>query len=270
MKKIVLLLLFAPLLWVGCEKEDPKPTPIKPDRPSVPAPILIPDAVTDFDGNHYDAVQIGDQVWMAQNLRTTHYAHGEGMMHDHLSSNAHRIYYYPNDNEDDVETYGLLYNWVAAVCGISLDSVNNPYGLQGICPDGWHIPSDAEWTQLTDYVSSCRYYSCSGDVDAIAKALADTNLWASSYIDGAVGNDLSANNATGFSARPAGIRIANTDYLYSQIGFGAHFWSSTDLNQEMDPRARPAIYRGIYSHSSIVGTGSTRKENACSVRCLRD
>lgn len=271
MKKIAFIILVAMtmVLFMGCNKEepDPTPTPTDPVNPVVPAPLLIPNAVTDIEGNSYDAVQIGSQVWMAQNLRTHHYADSTVIHFYNNSNGGQPRFYFPDNDENNVELYGYLYNWPAAAGDVSAGSAANPSGVQGICPDGWHLPSDAEWTQLTDYLSSCGYYSCTGDNTAIAKALADTMGWKVSYIDYAVGNNLATNNATGFSARPSG------SYIKKYVHFGEHtrFWSSTDIdNGDNYASSWPAIYRGIYYHSAIVGKGSAEKAEGYAVRCVKN
>jgi uncharacterized protein (TIGR02145 family) len=92
--------------------------------------------VTDYDGNTYKTVRIGDQTWMAENLRTTHYSDGT------LVQNF--VY---NNDETNVSKYGRLYRW-AAVMRSAASSNSNPSGVQGVSPEGWHIPSSAEWLEL--------------------------------------------------------------------------------------------------------------------------
>lgn len=87
-------------------------------------------------------------------------------------------WYYANGTVASKSTYGLLYNWVAVMHGASSNSAV-PSGVQGICPDGWHVPSYAEWKKMTDYVSSQSQYFCSSNSSNIAKALASTNEWQS-------------------------------------------------------------------------------------------
>ena len=170
--------------------------------------------VKDIDGNVYKTVKIGNQVWMAENLRTTRYANGESIPLGTSSSTITSYRYNPNDNANNVFTYGYLYNWPAVMHGSSSSS-KNPSGVQGVCPDGWHVPSDAEWTELTDYVGSQSEYCChvssqrsqsdfrcGGDRENIAKALASTKGWKTDNESCAVGNNPSANNAPGFSALP--------------------------------------------------------------------
>ena len=132
--------------------------------------------VTDYDNNTYNTVQIGNQCWMKENLRTTHYSDGTSIPMGNSTSNT-TAYYYVDNNISNVSTYGYLYNW-PAVMGNSSSSSANPSGVQGICPTGWHVPSDAEWIQLSDYVGSQTQYQCSANSAYIAKALASTSGWA--------------------------------------------------------------------------------------------
>ena len=220
---------------------------------------VLPNAVTDIDGNHYDAVQIGNQVWMAENLRTTRYANGTSIPLGTSTSTITSYRYNPNDNANNVPTHGYLYNWPAVMHGASSSSAN-PSGVQGICPNGWHVPSDAEWTQLTDYVGSQTQYQCDNSSNNIAKALASTTGWNSSTYTCAVGNNPSTNNATGFSALPAGYYGG----YYDDFGGGAGFWSATEGS------GNGAYGRGLgYNYASVYRYGYY-KNYGFSVRCVRD
>jgi len=214
----------------------------------------------DYDGNEYRTVKIGKQVWMAENLRTTHYADGTSIAHGSGTSTTTGYWYYPDGNSSYKSKYGLLYNW-KAVMRNSSSSSSKPSGVQGICPTGWHVPSDAEWTQLTDYVSSQSRYCCDGEEDHIAKALASTTGWESSSDDCAVGNHPSSNNATGFSALPAGYCYGSS---VSNVGNNAVFWSATSSSGNYAwSRYFNYNYEGVYRDSN-------GKYNGFSVRCLRD
>ncbi|HCN24393.1 MAG TPA: hypothetical protein DIS65_03375, partial [Candidatus Marinimicrobia bacterium] len=102
------------------------------------------DTVTDIDGNIYEIVQIGDQLWMAENLKVTHYNDGTEIPTGYsdndwagLSTGAYAVY---GDNESNADTYGYLYNWYA---------VDDD---RGVCPASWHVPTDGEYTALSDYL----------------------------------------------------------------------------------------------------------------------
>ena len=215
--------------------------------------------LTDVDGNTYNTVQIGQQCWMKENLRTTHYADHTEIPAGSTYSDTDPYRYAPNNDEGNVPTYGYLYNWSAVMWNSSSSSAN-PSGVQGICPNGWHVPSDAEWTQLTDYVSSQSRYVCGSDNTYIAKALASTTGWSSSTNTCAVGNTPSNNNATGFGAFPAGFYYGTYD------GFGgyANFWSATEDS------GSDAYYRSLSYDGARVYRYPISKNYGFSVRCLRD
>ncbi len=216
--------------------------------------------VTDIDGNEYNTVQIGNQCWMKENLRTTRYANGTSIPLGSTYSNTDPYRYYPNNDQSNVSTYGYLYNW-PAVMGSSFSSSANPSGVQGICPTGWHVPSDAEWTQLTDYVGSQTEYQCNSSSSNIAKALASTTGWQNSYQICAVGNNPSFNNTTGFSALPAGNYAFGS---YSQFGNFATFWSATESSDDN------AYGRYLDYNNASVYRGNGNKVIGFSVRCVRD
>lgn len=215
--------------------------------------------VTDYDNNTYNTVLIGNQCWMKENLRTTHYSDGTSIPLGSSTSNT-TAYYYVDDNISNVSTYGYLYNW-PAVMGNSSSSSANPSGVQGICPTGWHVPSDAEWTQLSDYVGSQTQYQCSANSAYIAKALASTSGWAINMSNlCAVGLEPSSNNSTGFSALPAGCYGSNLSYF----GAYATFWSATNISGNFVYH-RQLTYYGAYLYRNF-----NDKFYGYSVRCLRD
>ena len=216
--------------------------------------------VTDIDNNTYNTVQIGNQCWMKENLRTMRYANGTSIPLGTSTSTITSYRYNPNNNANNVPTYGYLYNWPAVMHGASSSS-SNPSGVQGICPNGWHVPSDAEWTQLTNFVSSQSQYQCGSSSSNIAKALASTKGWNSSTNNCAVGNNSSTNNATGFSALPAGYY---TYGLYDDFGYCANFWSATEYgNYDAYGRYLDCDYAYVYRNFSSKNFGF-------SVRCVRD
>ena len=107
------------------------------DQPSNAQLIIEEDIpVTDYDGNIYKTVRIGNQIWMAENLRTTHYSDG-----------TPAISFIYNYEDTNVYKYGRLYYWTVAMRNHH-SSNSNPSGVQGVSPDGWHIPSENEWLEL--------------------------------------------------------------------------------------------------------------------------
>ena len=239
--------------------------------------------VTDHEGNVYATVQIGNQCWMRDNLRTTtspstgtYLIPAAGTGNTYTGKQAR---WYNNDSATyALMNYGLLYNWNAAV-----DTFNTAYGetsvnnssdnavsvtfsghRRGICPAGWHLPSDAEWTQLENYVGSQSEYTCSGNSSYIAKALASTEGWNTYTYNCVVGNDPSSNNATGFSAVPAGFCY---DSSFFNAGDNAFFWSATQDASYPDG----AYFRGLtYDIAYVDRSNSGSKDDGYSVRCLRD
>lgn len=215
--------------------------------------------VTDVDGNVYNTVQIGEQCWMRENLKTTKYANGTTIpLSTNTSSNVTITGPYrkcPDNNSSNVVNYGYLYSWVA-VMNAAAGSTASPSGVQGICPDGWHVPSDAEWSQLLGYVSNKDSFVCDITEGNTSKALSDSINWSLSTDQCAVGNDLSSNNATGFSIRPAGSG--------STVGGNAYFWSTTISDQER-------VYVRNWNYASPNGRiAFFSKYNSYSVRCVRN
>ncbi|MBQ1605723.1 MAG: fibrobacter succinogenes major paralogous domain-containing protein, partial [Bacteroidales bacterium] len=215
----------------------------------------------DYDENIYETVLIGEQCWMKENLRTTHYADGTFIPLKTTTISSNTAYrYLPDENENNVSIYGYLYNRPAAMHGESGSSAN-PSNVQGICPNGWHLPSDAEWTQLTDYLSSHSEYQCDDVTTKIAKSLASTTGWRSSTTTCAVGNIPENNNSTGFSVYPAG------DYngSYNDFGRSAYFWSATGLYD-----GAAGYYRNLVYSNSNVNRHIYDNFFGVSVRCIRD
>ena len=204
------------------------------------------------DGNEYNWVKIGDQVWMAENLA---YLPSVNMVNDGSEDAAGSYYYvvgYDGTNvadakaTDNYATYGVLYNWTAAMDG-EASSTTNPSGIQGVCPAGWHLPSDAEWTELTDYL---------GGTSVAGGKLKETGTthWASP--------NTGATNETGFTALPGGYRIDNGSF--GDIGYYGFWWSATGSN------AADAWFRYMDYSNSSVSRSNYFKEVGFSVRCVRD
>jgi uncharacterized protein (TIGR02145 family) len=218
----------------------------------------------DYDGNEYNTVKIGSQCWLKENIRSTHFADGIEIAAGTDTSSTIAYRYAPNNDESTVPTCGYLYNVNAALRGAPASNAV-PSGVQGICPTGWHVPSNAEWVMLRDYVKSQSNYSCGGDQNKIAKALAAAStLWYTTSTACTPGNDVNTNNATGFSALPAGYKQYGNMYLYRG---GATCWLTQQYSGDN------IIYGQISRDNSqvgIYGVSGDRYTNAYSVRCLRD
>lgn len=198
------------------------------------------DSITDFDGNKYPVVKIGSQIWMAENLKTTHYANGDeipdGTGAGNLIGETDPKYWFAYDDDmNNVDTYGRLYTWYAAT-----DS-------RSICPDGWHVPSHDEWTILTTYLG--------GESGAGGK-LKETGTvhWR--------GPNTGATNETGFTGLPGGYRSYNGSFLY--IEDRGYWWTTTQAYPTT------AYHRRLFFYSDDVFIKHRSKKRGYSVRCVKD
>ena len=217
--------------------------------------------VTDIDGNVYNTVQIGQQCWMKENLRTTKYANGSSIPAGSSASVTAPYYYDYCTSSIALEQRGYLYNWAAVMHG-AVSSSSNPSNVQGVCPTGWHVPSDSEWAQLANYVGGKNQYSCNSDATFIAKTLSSAIGWDSSANTCAVGNNTSSNNLTEYSAMPAG--CYDEIYGYACSGQCAYFRSATETSNGS------AWEHFLYYNSALMQRNGGSKSGGKSVRCLRD
>ncbi|HSA04237.1 MAG TPA: FISUMP domain-containing protein [Tenuifilaceae bacterium] len=228
--------------------------------------------MTDQDGNVYKTVNIGTQVWMAENLKTTKYADGTPIALVNTTSTwlelteTSKAYCWYNDDIANKTSYGALYTWAAAMNGAASTS-NNPSGIQGVCPTGWHLPSDAEWTQMENYLANNGYNydgTTGGGFDKIAKSLASTSGWFSSSGEGTVGNtDYPAyRNKSGFTALPGGGR--DGEGRFDLVGSNGYWWSATGYY------ATYVWVRNLCSLYSDVNILHSTKDRGFSVRCVKD
>ncbi len=212
----------------------------------------------DVEGNQYDVVKIGSQVWMSENLKTTKYSDGTAIpLVAGTSVPSTPAYFWYADTPSNGDTYGALYNWYA------VDATSN--GGKNVCPSGWHLPSDAEWTTMENYLIANGYnYDGTTTGNKIAKSLAASAGWNASATTGAVGNTdyTTFRNKTGFTALPGGIR--SNDGTFTAIGSFGYWWSATEDS------AANAWYRYMNYFGSSVYRNNFDKELGFSVRCLRD
>jgi uncharacterized protein (TIGR02145 family) len=195
--------------------------------------------VTDIDGNIYHTVTIGTQVWMVENLKTTRYSNGneipditEAAVWSNLTTGAYSNY---NNNKNNSTTYGRLYNWFAVN-----DSCN-------VCPTGFHVPTNDDWTKLTTYLG--------GESVAGGKLKeTGTNHWKSP--------NGGATNETGFAALPGGHRSNSGNF--NDIGADGYWWSSTETG------SNNAWNRDIDFNTSDMFRDDAGKNRGFSVRCLQD
>ncbi len=198
-----------------------------------------PGTVTDIDGNVYQTVTIGTQVWMASNLRVTHYSNGDSIpevkdstVWPNLLTGAFCDYH--NDT-GLARTYGRLYNWYAV------------HDSRTIAPVGWHVPSDAEWQTLVNYL---------GDSTNAGGALKEAGY--AHWFDGNVG----ATNSSGFTGLPGGYRYGTGSCLDMTVS--AYFWTATERDYTHAwPRILSAYGAGVYQIYKP-------KMYGLSVRCVKD
>ena len=223
----------------------------------------------DVDGNIYHSVLIGEQCWMTENMRATRFTTGIEieLTFGETQSRSVPYRYLPNDDESAVAYYGYLYNWPAAM-NMRNSSATVPSGIQGICPDGWHVPSDDEFLLLYDYVASVGDYVCeesdNPERPAIARALCSTTLWREYGRNPcSPGGNAEMGNATGLSIVPAGCY-----YNYSQgVTTSAYVWTTTE---RPDTWQDDAYYQHFDFGLSFIQNSSAWKDGGYSVRCLRN
>jgi uncharacterized protein (TIGR02145 family) len=225
------------------------------------------DQINDIDGNVYNTVLLGEQCWMAGNLKTTLYRNGSPIENPTGESdwinNATGAYVWYDNDIGWKDIYGALYNWYAAS------------NTNGLCPIGWHVPGDDEWTQLVNYVEtqgflntwndpdgagnalkSCRQVNSplEGDCDITEHPRWDEGDWSGTYNYGF--------DEFGFSAFPGGHR--NQHGSFHHLGVSGTWCSSTEATSALAP------YRSIHYNFGHMSRSSYNKENGFSVRCLRN
>ena len=219
--------------------------------------------VTDYDGNEYATVVIGAQCWMRENLRVTHFADGTEVPAGVTASAATAYYYNPGSAASETRQFGLLYN-LRAARHASHDSFtdDNPSGMQGICPNGWHLPSNPEFDEMAEFLRHDVSNTCGGIPENLAKSLAVDSLWLSAAQTCAVGNNVSDNNFSLFSAPPSGYYNGAFNELYHQC----RFWTTSRANSANSL----CVYRGISYNGSTLEYGYFTAEYGCSVRCVKN
>ncbi len=217
-------------------------------------------SVIDIDGNRYDLVKIGDQTWMAENLKVTHYP--DGSIIEEVKDSAqwseqgttNGAYCWFENNQSNGDVYGALYNWTAAMFG-EASSYFVPSGVQGVCPDGWHLPSDNEWKQLEISLGMSQ-----AEVDGI--------YWRGTN----QGNQLkesgnlhwkspsAGTNTTNFTALPGGVR--RYQGYFEGITKNTYFWTSSETT------AINAWDRYLYYPNEDLHRKDNNKGHGTSVRCI--
>jgi len=219
--------------------------------------------VTDFDGNVYNWTRIGEQRWMIENIKSTHYSDGEEIPFvesaygwENLSDTDKGYSYFENSSSNN-DVYGALYNWAAVMNGEnSSDSL--PSKVQGVCPTGWHVPSDAEWKKLEIFVGmdSVNTYNIGWRGFNQGGKLKEegTEHWDNP--------NTGATNLVDFTALPGGYRVYYG--TYNELCFGAYFWSATEFNSAQSWK------RYFHADSQKIGRKMELKNSGFSVRCIQD
>jgi uncharacterized protein (TIGR02145 family) len=205
--------------------------------------------IKDIDGNKYKTVKIGEQDWMAENLRVTRYNNGDSISNgekigDYSDEIEPEYMFVYNDNASYANTYGRLYTWI-----VTIDERN-------VCPTGWHVPNDKEWTELELFLGlsildTAKICDLNNNISGILKS--KSNTWLSP--------NLGATNESKFSAMPAGYRRR---YNFDKLGKFACFWSSSSHDY------KNSWYRHLYNDKEGVCRTYNLKNYGFSVRCIKD
>ena len=215
--------------------------------PNVHNPDLTYGTMTDQEGNVYKTIVIGTQEWMAENLNTGIYRNGDaiptGLSNaewENTINTQQGAWAYYNNDASYACPYGKLYNWYTCV------------DARQLCPVGWHVPTDAEWTVLTDYLGG--RVVAGGKMKTTGTIEAATGLWLSPNTE--------ASNTSGFSGAPGGIRVDFGEYV--SIGYNGFWWSSSEVVTNF------AWDRFVDYGDGDAEWDSSVKQLGYSVRCLRD
>ena len=220
--------------------------------------------IADIEGNTYNTVLIGSQCWMKENLKTTQYSNETPI--ENLTNNSDwqnnttGAFAWYNNDIDWKDSYGALYNWYA---------VDNASGL---CPTGWHVPTDAEWTQLVDYVVAQGFANHWDNPNGTGNALRSCR-----QVNSPLGGECNTSahprweahdthhgfDEFNFSGFPGGNRYGNGSF--DHIGYKGDFWSSTESFTDN------AWYRDIwFGDGEVFRASNGEKDSGFSVRCLKD
>lgn len=188
--------------------------------------------ITDADGNVYQTIKIGTQLWMKENLKTTKYCNGEDI--PNVTTNAWFSLttpawtYYNNDSNNDNNGYGKLYNWYAM------------HDARNVCPCGWHVPTKLEWETLANYL---------GGLNVAGESMKSTMGW--------IQNDW-ATNSSGFTGLPAGLRLHANTVLYDK--WDGAWWQNSAYGEA----------KQLHVNSFFLLNPVLDKEEGLSIRCVKD
>jgi len=239
MKRLHLLLFACVIssLFLSCKDEDADQVTYK---------------CVDFSGKEYITVVIGDQVWMAENLATKLYNDGGDI------TNWNEARFYPNrnlipqfaffNNNTTYRSYGLLYNYLAVID-------------EKLVPDGWRIPTRADWEELENYVKTHPAYD---SINWVGKALASSTEWTNSNVVGSIGYQKTINNKFGFNVIPAGY-LTEYGSFYNDLK-ESMFWTSTVDTETTNLQV--AVFK--YNTVGIQWETLDKEKGGCYIRCIKD
>lgn len=243
MKSSILIALIL-LFLVSCKKEEPELEPLDMNL------TVYGSGVTDIDNNSYTTVIIGNQEWMAENLKVTRFSNGDSIAHvetsnDWIQTTSSAWCLYDNEASNNSE-FGKLYNWYAAN-----DNRN-------ICPTGWRLPSTNDYLQLINHIDSDGTLN-SNDAGSHLKTKGnqDNNgLW--------ISNNDDATNAYSFSAKPSGKRNYQFGANFFTKFYSASFWTSSESDLDN------AFYMNLYHDSNLIDAVTINKGMGVCIRCIKD
>ncbi len=206
--------------------------------------------IKDADGNVYHTIQIGNQTWMQENLRTTKYSNGDLI---------------GTTSTPSLDISGINYPQYQWPCSMAAAGRYYTYytiiDSRNICPPGWHVPSDDEWTSLTDYLSD-NNYGFEGNRLKISKSLAAQSGWEEDSAPGNVGNDQASNNKSRFTGLASGGRYSNG--VVEFVNHHGIWWSSSESSDDF------AFFRCIGYIPGVVFRGHFNKAYGLPIRCVKN
>ena len=195
--------------------------------------------IEDIDGNRYQTVWIGNNLWMAENLQTTHYSNGNPIpnivQNTQWSNLEIGAWSYYKNQKDSKKTYGKLYNWFTVS------------DHRNVCPKGWHVATDEEWFALGSFLGGNKV---AGD----KMKTTGSNYW--------VKSDSSVTNESRFSGLPSGLRFPSGEFGHH--GYYGYWWSSSMSTSDL------ASGRYLYDNNSEIGIGSSLKSYGFCIRCVKN
>lgn len=216
--------------------------------------------VADLENNYYHSVKIGTQTWFVENLKSTRFNDGTSIplvtsQNDWNSARTYACCYYNNSSVNS-DNYGAMYNYYV----VNMSS----NGRKNVCPAGWHVPAKAEWSTLFSFLTD-NGYGNDGNGNDIAKSLAAGNGWNTDLTPGSVGNNLSDNNRSGFTALAGGIRT-DAEQGFIQMGVRGSWWGTPD-----DYSLGFSYWcNDIFNFESIVHQANASSNYGLSIRCIKD